>query len=51
MTLIGVRMITFAVWRWINAKGGMRFAFPPYGLRADQNKGSKVGKPSLFSRY
>jgi hypothetical protein len=28
-------MITFAVWRWNNAKGGMRFAFPPYGLRAD----------------
>ena len=23
-------MMTFGVWRW-NAKGGMRFAFPPYG--------------------
>jgi hypothetical protein len=25
-------MITFAVLRWNNAKGGMRGAFPPYGL-------------------
>ena len=24
----------FRVFRWNNAKGGMRFAFPPYGLRA-----------------
>jgi hypothetical protein len=27
-------MITFGAWRWNDAKGGMRFAFPPYGLRA-----------------
>jgi len=25
-------MITFGVWSWNDAKGGMRFAFPPYGL-------------------
>jgi hypothetical protein len=25
-------MMTFGVWRWNDAKGGMRFAFPPYGL-------------------
>ncbi len=25
-------MTTFGVWRWNDAKGGMRFAFPPYGL-------------------
>ena len=25
-------MITFEVYRWDNAHGGMRFAFPPYGL-------------------
>jgi hypothetical protein len=25
-------MMTFEVWRWNNAKGGMRFAFPPYGF-------------------
>jgi hypothetical protein len=24
-------MITFGVWRWNDTKGGMRFAFPPYG--------------------
>ena len=30
----GRRMIRFEVWRWKNAKGGMRYAFPPYGLRA-----------------
>jgi hypothetical protein len=24
-------MTTFGVWRWNDAKGGMRFAFPPYG--------------------
>jgi hypothetical protein len=23
-------MMAFSVWRWNNAKGGMRFAFPPY---------------------
>jgi len=23
--------MTFGVWRWNEAKGGMRFAFPPYG--------------------
>ena len=32
MTLNGGQMITFKVLRWNNAKGGMRFAFPPYGL-------------------
>jgi REP element-mobilizing transposase RayT len=31
LTLNGRRMITFGVWRWNDAKGGMRFAFPPYG--------------------
>jgi hypothetical protein len=25
-------MMTFSVWRWNDAKGGMRFAFPPHGL-------------------
>ena len=34
ITLSGRRMMTFGVWRWNDAKGGMRFAFPPYGLRA-----------------
>jgi hypothetical protein len=29
--LDGRQMITFGVWRWIDTKGGMRFAFPPYG--------------------
>jgi hypothetical protein len=24
-------MMAFDVWRWNDAKGGMRFAFPPYG--------------------
>jgi len=23
-------MMTFGVWRWNGADGGMRFAFPPY---------------------
>jgi hypothetical protein len=27
----GRQMITFGIWRWNDAKGGMRFAFPPYG--------------------
>jgi hypothetical protein len=26
-------MMTFGFWRWNDAKGGMRFAFPPYGLK------------------
>jgi hypothetical protein len=30
-TLNGRQMITFGCWRWNDAKGGMRFAFPPYG--------------------
>jgi hypothetical protein len=25
------QMITFGVLRWNDSKGGMRFAFPPYG--------------------
>jgi hypothetical protein len=32
MLLNGRQMITFEVYRWNNAQGGMRFAFPPYGL-------------------
>jgi len=32
--LTGLKMITFEVYRWNNAKGGMRYAFPPYGLIA-----------------
>ena len=24
--------MAYAVWRWNTANGGMRFAFPPYGL-------------------
>ncbi|MCJ7819272.1 MAG: hypothetical protein MUP25_05545 [Syntrophales bacterium] len=31
ITLSGRRLIMFGVWRWNDAKGGMRFAFPPYG--------------------
>jgi hypothetical protein len=27
-------MMTLSVWRWHDAKGGMRCAFPPYGARA-----------------
>jgi len=34
MTLNGRRMTKFGVWRWNDAKGGMRCAFPPYGLEA-----------------
>jgi hypothetical protein len=29
------QMITFEVRGWDNVKGGMRFAFPPYELRAE----------------
>src|SRR4030042_6845921 len=36
ITLNGQQMITFEVHRWHNAKGGMRCAFPPYGLRATE---------------
>ena len=32
ITLNGRQMITFEDWKWNNANGGMRFAFPPYGL-------------------
>jgi hypothetical protein len=28
ITLIGRRMMMFGVWRWNEAKGGMRCAFP-----------------------
>jgi len=40
-------MIMFEVWRWnnANANGGMRFAFPPYGLRAT---GYGLRQPGLF---
>ena len=31
ITLSGRQIMTFVVWRWIDAKGGMRFTFPPYG--------------------
>jgi hypothetical protein len=34
MSLNGRQMIRCEVWKWNNAKGGMRFAFPPYELRA-----------------
>jgi hypothetical protein len=34
ITLSGRQMMTFSGWRWNDAKGGMRFAFPPYGLLA-----------------
>jgi len=44
-TLNGRQMMTFGVWRWNEAKGGMRFAFPPYGLRAtgDRLMGGFIG--------
>jgi hypothetical protein len=41
ITLNGGQMMTFGVWRWNEAKGGMRFAFPPYGLRALEKE--KIG--------
>jgi hypothetical protein len=31
MPLNGRQMLMFGVWRWNDTKGGMRFAFPPYG--------------------
>jgi len=39
MTLNRRQMITFGVLRWNDVKGGMRFAFPPYGpaTRPDGN--------------
>ena len=38
ITLNGRRMITFGVYRGNDAKGGMRFAFPPYGLFYEERK-------------
>jgi len=34
------QMITFEVQGWDNAKGGMRFAFPPYGRKLYLSPGS-----------
>jgi len=42
MTLNGRQMMTFGVWRWNEAKGGMRCAFPPYGPASlSQNSDSR----------
>jgi hypothetical protein len=44
------QMITFEVQGWDNSKGGMRFAFPPYGLRA-KDLGLKLNCHSGYSGY
>jgi hypothetical protein len=43
MTLKGRRKITIGVYRWNDDHGGMRFAFPPYGLRAAERMAQEVG--------
>jgi hypothetical protein len=42
-------MVTFEAWKWNNANGGMRFAFPPYGL-TEIRLGLTLGQ-NLKSRY
>jgi hypothetical protein len=38
-------MMTFSVWRWNEAKGGIRFAFPPYGSdKSSKNSGLRGKK-------
>ena len=37
ITISGRLMMMFGVRRWNNAKGGMRFAFPPYGTTPSQS--------------
>jgi hypothetical protein len=41
-------MMTFGVWRWNDAKGGMRFAFPPYGPTALKMALVDVLQPGLM---
>jgi hypothetical protein len=43
--LSGRQMMTFGVWRWNDAKGGIRFAFPPYGSdKSSKNSGLRGKK-------
>jgi hypothetical protein len=36
-------MMTFGVWRWNDAKGGMRFAFQPYGSGGSRHEDNPGG--------